>query len=363
MIDSLEFAHILKSQFSFFAGVPDSLLKPINNALEEILPKEQFFITSNEGQAIAFASAYYLATKQIACVYMQNSGLGNAINPILSLADPEVYAIPMVLFIGLRGGKDDEPQHAKQGKVTKDILDACKIENHILDKDIAIAKQQIYNAVKKSKNEAKIIAFLIEKNTFSTYHLKRKTNTYKIIREHAISLVHDVFADAKIVATTGFISRECYELREIKNQKHYNDFLVVGSMGYASSLAYILSKYSQKKVVCLDGDGAFIMHMGSILNFKGSNFLHIVLNNEIHDSVGGQSTNAKNASFVKLAKSCGYDYCFSISNISQLKRKLKEIKELKGLIFLEIKVKQYTRSDLGRPKNILRLKEDFCKEF
>lgn len=363
MIDSLGFATFLKSKFSFFAGVPDSLLKPINNALEEILPKEQFLIASNEGQAIAFASAYHLATKQIACVYMQNSGLGNAINPILSLADPEVYAIPMILFIGLRGGKDDEPQHAKQGRVTRDILNACEIENYILDKELSTAKQQICNAVQKCKSEKKIIAFLIEKDTFNAYNLARKKNTYNIVREEAISLIQDAYIDAKIITSTGYISRECYELRKIKNQNHCNDFLVVGSMGYASSLAYVLSKYSSNKIVCLDGDGAFIMHLGSILNFKYSNFLHVVLNNEIHDSVGGQFTSAKNASFIKLAKSCGYDYCFSVSNIKQLKKKLEEIKKINGLVFLEIKVKQQTRTNLGRPKNILQLKEDFCKEF
>lgn len=362
MLDALEFAHFLKDKIEFFAGVPDSLLKPLNQALEVEI-KDNFYTTATEGQAVAFACAYHLATSKVGLVYLQNSGLGSAINPLLSLADSKVYKIPLILFIGLRGGADDEPQHLKQGEVTEGILKACGIQTLILSKDINEAKKQIEYALKQCKDSGSIIAFLVEKNTFEKLSIPQSPNSFSLIREEVISLIQDTFVNAKFITTTGMISRECYELRDFKKQGHQNDFLVVGSMGYASSLAFILSKYSQKTIVCLDGDGSFMMHMGSILSFKGSHFVHIVLNNCAHDSVGGQATNISNANLVDLAYSCGYDKVFSVDDLEGLKKALKEIPKEKGLIFLEVKVKKQTRANLGRPKEILKLKENFCKEL
>ena len=258
---------------------------------------------------------------------------------------------------------DDEPQHLKQGEVTEGILKACGIQTLILSKDINEAKKQIEYALKQCKDSGSIIAFLVEKNTFEKLSIPQSPNSFSLIREEVISLIQDTFVNAKFITTTGMISRECYELRDFKKQGHQNDFLVVGSMGYASSLAFILSKYSQKTIVCLDGDGSFMMHMGSILSFKGSHFVHIVLNNCAHDSVGGQATNISNANLVDLAYSCGYDKVFSVDDLEGLKKALKEIPKEKGLIFLEVKVKKQTRANLGRPKEILKLKENFCKEL
>ena len=362
MLDALEFAHFLKDKIEFFAGVPDSLLKPLNQALEVEI-KDNFYTTATEGQAVAFACAYHLATSKVGLVYLQNSGLGSAINPLLSLADSKVYKIPLILFIGLRGGADDEPQHLKQGEVTEGILKACGIQTLILSKDINEAKKQIEYALKQCKDSGSIIAFLVEKNTFEKLSIPQSPNSFSLIREEVISLIQDTFVNAKFITTTGMIAREGYELRDVKKQGHQNDFLVVGSMGYASSLAFILSKYSQKTIVCLDGDGSFMMHMGSILSFKGSHFVHIVLNNCAHDSVGGQATNISNANLVDLAYSCGYDKVFSVDDLEGLKKALKEIPKEKGLIFLEVKVKKQTRANLGRPKEILKLKENFCKEL
>ncbi|ECR2944612.1 TPA: phosphonopyruvate decarboxylase [Campylobacter jejuni] len=363
MIDSEKFASFLQDRFSFIAGVPDSLLKYINQALEEKL-RENFHICANEGQAVAFGVAYNLATSKIPLIYMQNSGIGHALNPLLSLADKTVYQIPLILFIGLRGGVDDEPQHLKHGEISEKILKICSIKTLYLSQNITTAKRQINKAIEQSFNDKKIIAFLIKKNTFSKYSNNGiKNNNFAILREEAIALIQDIFQDSKFVTTTGMISRECYELRKNKNQTHENDFLVVGSMGHANSLAFILSRYSKKRIVCLDGDGALIMHMGGILNFKGASFLHIVFNNEMHDSVGGQRTHISNTNLKKMLKICGYDYSYSVATITQLKRILKNIKKQKGLIFLEIKVKRQTRDNLGRPKNLLHLKEIFCREF
>ncbi|WP_299546286.1 phosphonopyruvate decarboxylase [uncultured Helicobacter sp.] len=360
MLDTLEFARFLKDRIEFCAGVPDSLLKPLNQALEKEMQKD-FYTTATEGQAVAFACAYHLATSKIGLVYLQNSGLGSVINPLLSLADPKVYRIPLILFIGLRGGIDDEPQHLKQGEVTEQILIACGIKTLILSKEINQAKEQIDMALQYCKESGGTVVFLIEKNTFDKVSLPQSTNSFSLVREEAISLIQDVFKGAKFITTTGMISRECYELREFKNQDHSSDFLVVGSMGYASSLAFILSKYLAKKIVCLDGDGAFIMHMGSLASFKGANFYHIVLNNCAHDSVGGQATNVGNIKLVELAYACGYDYALSVESLEELQKTLKEILQMQGLVFLEVKVKKQTRANLGRPKEILKLKEEFCK--
>ncbi|ALV25251.1 phosphonopyruvate decarboxylase, putative [Campylobacter iguaniorum] len=363
MINPLEFAKFLDENIGIFAGVPDSLLKPLNSSLDQIINKDRFFTTANEGQAVAFACGYHLATSKIGLVYMQNSGLGNAINPLLSLADEKVYKIPLLLLIGLRGGDDDEPQHKKQGLVTDKILTACDIPFVTLSKNIEEAKVQFLNALSVCRDKFSPFAILIEKNTFEKSQTIDKKNQYELNREEAISLVQDTFLNAKFISTTGMISRENYELRELKNQGHENDFLVVGSMGFASSIAFMIDKFSDNKdkVVCLDGDGSFIMHMGSILNFKGSKFIHVVLNNFAHDSVGGQETNAKNCNFASIAKSCGYDECYSVSLKSELTTVLDRIKNSQKLIFLEIKVSKGARKNLGRPKDILKLKEKFCK--
>ena len=384
MINPHDFALFLSSHIGLFAGVPDSLLKPLNSALSEIA-NDNFYTTANEGQAVAFACAYHLATKKLGLVYMQNSGLGNAINPLLSLADELVYKIPLVMIIGLRGGENDEPQHKKQGLVTKEILNACDIDYFILSNDFNEAKKQCLSAFEKCLKDLSIIAILVEKNTFTPFEktslqksfgenktllapenkqmLTQNLENSSLKRERAIELILARFKGAKFVCSTGHIGRECYDLREKNKQKHSDDFLVVGSMGFASSIAFMLSKFTQKRLVCLDGDGAFLMHLGAISNFKGANFTHIVLNNFAHDSVGGQETNAKNVDFTTLAKACGYDIVTRASDEFTLQKTLDELKNKQALIFIEIIVKKGARKDLGRPSNLLALKDEFCKDF
>ncbi|MDD6056314.1 MAG: phosphonopyruvate decarboxylase [Helicobacteraceae bacterium] len=364
-MNPLDFAKFLKEHIGIFAGVPDSLLKPLNSALSATLDTRDFYTCANEGQAVAFASAYNLATKKLGAVYMQNSGLGNAINPLLSLSDELVYKIPLVLFIGLRGGDNDEPQHKKQGLVTRGILDACGISNFILSNELDKAKEQCLVAFKECLEKSKIIAILIEKGTFETFKDNEaiEQDDSKLTREESISIVQDAFKNAKFVSTTGMISREHYELRELKGVGHENDFLVVGSMGFASSIAYILSCYTKEKIVCLDGDGAFLMHMGALSNFRDSSFIHIVFNNFAHDSVGGQSTNALNVNFVKIAESCGYKKAYRVRDSIELQQLLESIKNKNELIFIEVLVKKGARKDLGRPCEILKLKEAFCAKL
>lgn len=359
MINVKDFYNTLKeNNLDFFCGVPDSLLKDFCAYITDNVEPTKNIITANEGNAIAFAAGHYLATGNPGVVYMQNSGLGNCINPLLSLTDEEVYKIPLLMLIGWRGEPNvkDEPQHIKQGKVTDKILNACSIEYEILPLELNQALNTLLKACKYIKENKKPFAIIIKKGTFEKYQLKNaKTNNFELTREDAIKQTAKIIdSNSVIISTTGQISRELYEYRESLQQPHNKDFLTVGSMGHASSIAAgIAIENPQKNVYCFDGDGAFIMHMGALpviaeLNLK--NFKHIVFNNEAHDSVGAQPTSADKIDFVKLAKSCGYKESFSVDKEKDLEKALSDLAKAQGPALLEIKVKCGARKDLGRPK-------------
>jgi len=357
MIDCGKFYQILKENgVDFFTGVPDSLLKSLCAYIADNTAPEKNIIAANEGGAIALAAGYHLATKKTGLVYMQNSGLGNAVNPLTSLSDKEVYGIPILLVIGWRGepGVKDEPQHAKQGKITPDILKIIGIPYKILDSD-SDAEKIIKEATQYIQAKSSPYALLVRKDAFNHYELNKKHHDiYKLSREEAIrTVMGHINKKDVVVATTGHISRELFEYREKQKQGHGSDFLTVGSMGHASSIALgiALSK-PDRRVFCLDGDGAVIMHMGS-LAISGSitpdNFIHIVLNNGAHDSVGGQPTTAFSISIPQIAKSCGYKKVFLAATKDDIKKKLLVLKSAKGPSLLEIRVKRGARRDLGRP--------------
>lgn len=346
-----------KNGTDFFCGVPDSLLKDFCAYVTENFEKSKNIITANEGNAVALAVGHYLATSKPALVYMQNSGTGNTINPLLSLADDEVYNIPLLIFVGWRGEpyKKDEPQHIKQGKVTDEIFDACKIKHSVLPDDEKSAELAISQAFKYMNEALKPYVFVIKKGTFEKFEKEKPENKFEISRETAISTVMDfVEKNAVIVSTTGQISREVYEIREKAGQAHDLDFLTVGSMGHASSIALgIALEKPNKTVFCFDGDGAFLMHMGAIpviANQAPKNFKHILFNNEAHDSVGAQQTSANMVNFKELALSCGYKNSFSVQKLEDLKNILPEFLSAKSPSLLEIKVNCGARADLGRPK-------------
>ena len=346
-----------KNGTDFFCGVPDSLLKDFCAYVTEKFEKSKNIITANEGNAVALAVGHYLATSKPALVYMQNSGTGNTINPLLSLADDEVYNIPLLIFVGWRGepNKKDEPQHIKQGKVTDEIFDACKIKHSVLPDDEKSAELAISKAFEYMNETLKPYVFVIKKGTFEKFEKEKPENKFEISRETAISTVMDfVDENAVIVSTTGQISREVYEIRENAGQAHNSDFLTVGSMGHASSIALgIALEKPNKTVFCFDGDGAFLMHMGAIpviADQAPENFKHILFNNEAHDSVGAQKTSANMVNFKELALSCGYKNSFSVQKLEDLKNILPEFLSAKSPSLLEIKVNCGARADLGRPK-------------
>ena len=339
-----------------FAGVPDSLLKNICAYITDHFDAAHNIIAANEGAAVGLAAGHYLATGQPACVYMQNSGEGNIINPLASLTDQEVYNIPVLLLIGWRGrpGVHDEPQHVKQGKVTTGLLNVMSVNYEVLSKEEDKAAKQIDKAAKALANK-EVFALVIEKDTFEDYKLQNvEVNDLTMSREEAIQTVAAALGEKDcIVSTTGMISRELFEYRAAMNQGHERDFLTVGSMGHASQIALgIALAQPERRVWCFDGDGATIMHMGSmaiVANKKPRNYVHVVFNNGAHDSVGGQPTVGLKIDLPAVAKAVGYKATYSVNSKAELESVLVTVNNFESPTLLEIKVKKGNRKDLGRP--------------
>ncbi len=339
-----------------FAGVPDSLLKNICAYITDHFDAAHNIIAANEGAAVGLAAGHYLATGQPACVYMQNSGEGNIINPLASLTDQEVYNIPVLLLIGWRGrpGVHDEPQHVKQGKVTTGLLNVMGVNYEVLSKEEDKAAKQIEKAAKALANK-EVFALVIEKDTFEDYKLQNvEVNDLTMSREEAIQAVAAALGEKDcIVSTTGMISRELFEYRAAMNQGHERDFLTVGSMGHASQIALgIALAQPERRVWCFDGDGAAIMHMGSmaiVANKAPKNYVHVVFNNGAHDSVGGQPTVGLKIDLPAVAKAVGYKAEYSVDNKEALNAILKNVSIFEGPTLIEVKVKKGNRKDLGRP--------------
>ena len=339
-----------------FAGVPDSLLKNMCAYITDHCDEAHNIIAANEGAAVGLAAGHYLATGQPACVYMQNSGEGNIINPLASLTDQEVYNIPVLLLIGWRGrpGVHDEPQHVKQGKVTTGLLNVMGINYEVLAKEEEKAEKQIAKAITALQNK-EVFALVIEKDTFEYYKLQNvEVNDLTMSREEAIQIVAASLGEKDcIVSTTGMISRELFEYRAAMNQGHERDFLTVGSMGHASQIALgIALAQPNRRVWCFDGDGATIMHMGSmaiVANKAPKNYVHVVFNNGAHDSVGGQPTVGLKIDLPAIAKAVGYPNSYSVDNKEDFLGVVSEVKNQEGPVLIEVKVKKGNRKDLGRP--------------
>ena len=347
---------LLSEGIDFFAGVPDSLLKNLCAYITDHFDAAHNIIAANEGAAMGLATGHYLATGNPACVYMQNSGEGNIINPLASLTDPEVYHIPVLLLIGWRGrpGFHDEPQHVKQGKITTGLLDVMGIQYEVLDKEEDKAEKQIAKALKALQNK-EVFALVIEKDTFEGYKLQNiEVNDLTMSREEAIQTVAAALGEKDcIVSTTGMISRELFEYRAAMSQGHERDFLTVGSMGHASQIALgIALAQPERRVWCFDGDGATIMHMGGmaiVASKAPKNYVHVVFNNGAHDSVGGQPTVGLKIDLPAVARAVGYANTFSVDSKADLTNALKAVQMDNGPLLLEVKVKKGNRKDLGRP--------------
>ena len=356
---------------TFYAGVPDSLLKNLCAYITDHAEPGQHVIAANEGGAVALAAGYHLATGKVGVVYMQNSGEGNTINPLASLTDKEVYRIPMLLLIGWRGkpGVHDEPQHVKQGKITTGLLNVMGVNYDVLAQEEEKAAAQIAKAIEAVTMQREVYALVIEKDNFEPYVLQTTSNNaFAMTREEAIQTVAAAMGERDCaVSTTGMLSRELYEYRTAQGQGHERDFLTVGSMGHASQIALgIAMQQPDRRVWCFDGDGASIMHMGNMAILAVQhprNMVHVVFNNGAHDSVGGQPTVGLQINLTAIAQAMGYAAVRRVVTAEELQAACQELADrTDGPVFLEVCVRKGNRKDLGRPKTTpIRNKKRFME--
>ncbi len=342
----------------FYTGVPDSQLRALCDYLVNVYgtDKKHHIIAANEGNAAALASGYYLATGRVPVVYMQNSGEGNIINPVASLLNDKVYGIPCIFIIGWRGEPNvhDEPQHIYQGMVTLKLLEDMDIASCVLDKDMtADAFKEVFEGFKMPLAEGRQVALVVKKGALSYGEKVVYANDYEMRREDIIKHIIDYTGKDVIVSTTGKASRELFEARASNGQGHQYDFLTVGSMGHASSIALgVALNKPQSKVWCIDGDGAVLMHMGAMAvigSNRPDNLVHIVINNNSHETVGGMPTVAGKIDMAAIAKACGYVNVASVDSFEALDRELERAKKAETLTFIEVKSAIGARADLGRP--------------
>lgn len=353
------FAALAERGVDFFAGVPDSLLKDFCAYVTDHVDDSRHVITANEGNAVALAAGHYLGTGKVGLVYLQNSGLGNTVNPLLSLNDPEVYGLPVLMMIGWRGepGVKDEPQHIKQGRITTALLDAMEIPWQVLDSSTQDLNAVLDTSLKQMSNQCGPAVLLVRKGAFAPYKLKKNEQSeYPLLREQAIQrLIEQLGSNDRVVATTGMPARELYELRVSRGEGVGNDFLTVGSMGHAASIALGLARSQpERRVICLDGDGSVLMHMGSLAivgQSQQDNLIHVVLNNGAHDSVGGQLTCAFAIDLAGVARACGFREVLVASEPEEIDQAFASLLAQKGPSFLEIRVNKGARADLGRPRS------------
>lgn len=353
----------------FFAGVPDSLLKPLSSYLMDNYgtDAQHHVIAANEGNAVAVAAGYYLATGRVPVVYMQNSGEGNIVNPAASLLHRKVYGIPEIFVIGWRGGpgQKDEPQHVFQGEITLQLLDVLEIPYMVLGKETELTELRRCMAdFRHVLQQGGSVALVVKKGALEYEGKLKYANSYTLLREEIIRQIIAVSGNAPIVSTTGKASRELFELREQQGgavreeMLHGRDFLTVGSMGHSSSIALgIAMQKPEQDIWCVDGDGALLMHMGAMAvigKAHPDNLIHVVINNEAHESVGGMPTAGNKADFAAIARGCGYDEAVSVRDMRSLQEVLQRYAVAKGLRFVEVRSAIGARSDLGRPTSTAR---------
>ena len=352
-----------KNKSNFYTGVPDSVLKELSSSLQSA-NKQNHIIATNEGAAVSIGIGHYLSTKKIPVIYMQNSGLSNALNPLISIAHEKVYSVPLILIIGWRGSPrvKDEPQHNVKGKITKEILKLLNIKYTILRSSSDFNKFD--KQIKLAKKNKSIVACLIEQGTLEkNKNTKKKKDFYNLDKELFLkNLLENLNRNTRIISSTGYNSRELMYLKEKYRFKNTKDFYMVGGMGHTSSVALGYSLSTKNKTICIDGDGSLLMHLGSIKtvgNFANKNFKYILLNNNAHDSVGGQSTYANDVDFEKLSKSVGFKNFYSIDNKKNLKKIIKKFLTEKKLSFLEVKISNSKIKKLPRPTDLIKIKNQF----
>lgn len=352
-------------------GVPDSTLKQFCDGLQNYKGNINHYVPVNEGAAVGLAVGSYLADGKPACVYMQNSGIGNAVNPIASLANRDVYGIPMLFLVGWRGepGVKDEPQHVFQGKITCKLFEVLSIPYEVIDKDTTWEQMEsILTEAFETLSGGEQFAIIVRKGTFEKDVPYTWENGNTLNREEALAtILKEGGHEAILVSTTGKISRELYEQSDALYGTHKNLFMTVGGMGHASMIALgIAKKRPEEKIICIDGDGAALMHMGALAFISSQspeNFVHIIINNQSHESVGAMPTGCQKVNFSELAKNVGYSWTIRVSTLEELTKVLHNIDEQKGPILVEVLVSLDSRADLGRPKESARENKEAFMEY
>lgn len=361
MIAPLEFiASLEKLDIRFVTGVPDSLLKDVCACITAHFPPARHIIATNEGSAVGLAIGHYLATGRPALVYLQNSGLGNVVNPVASLADPQVCGAPIVFMIGWRGEilpdhnqVPDEPQHVKQGQITIPLLEILDVPQRIVDSETTTIEPVLRELVDLALSRSGPAALVVRRRAFAPFQTTFPGHEEgRLTREAALRAVIDALPDdAPVVSTTGMASRELFELRTSSGGGHHRDFLTIGGMGHASQIAAgIALARPDRRVVCIDGDGAVLMHMGALaISADCPNLLHIVINNGAHDSVGGQPTKGIVLDFSKIALACGYARASRATSAEEIAANVHSMFGSGLSSLLEIRCRKGSRADLGRP--------------
>jgi phosphonopyruvate decarboxylase len=371
MLNPVDYLNVLSDAgVSFFTGVPDSLLKEFCACVTMTLKPEDHLIAANEGASVGLAIGHYLGTGSLPLVYLQNSGLGNTVNPLLSLASPEVYGTPMLLMLGWRGepGKKDEPQHAHQGRVMIKLLEDMDLPVVVLSNDIAEAEVQTLAAVQKAREINGPVALVVKKDTFGKFAAPKAEADLPMSREDAIIAAAEVLEDnAAVICTTGMPSRELFEFRARNKAGHHRDFLTVGGMGHASQIALGLAMAQPARpIYCFDGDGAVLMHMGSMAitgQSKAKNLIHLVFNNGVHDSVGGQPTVGFSIDMPQIANACGYAKALRVTTKGDLQNAIAVSRSNDGVTFIEVQVRPGNRADIGRPTSTPAENKDAMIQF
>jgi len=335
-----------------YAGVPDSLLQDLCAYLQDHAAPGRHVITANEGNAVALAMGYHLATGRHAAVYLQNSGLGNLVNPLLSLADPDVYSVPMLLVVGWRGepGVKDEPQHVAQGRLTLELLQTLGVPHQVLAPETW--REQVADALATLAAEGRPVALVVRRGFFARYPGRPAAPRVQLSREQALAeILGAIGRDSFVVSTTGKTSREVFEIRQQRGEDHSRDFLTVGGMGHAASIAMGMSLGSTAPVYCIDGDGALLMHLGSLpvaARQAPDNFRYLVINNGAHESVGGQPTVADELDLAAVLRACGFDHTETVATAAELPAAVARLAATPRSA-LVVLVDQGSRADLGRP--------------
>ena len=367
MIDTSKFTKLLfKKGIKFYAGVPDSCMNEFCNEINNN-KKIENITSANEGSAVSLGVGYHLITKKIPCIYLQNSGMGNATDPLTNLANPEVYNIPMLLMIGWRGapGIKDEAQHYIQGRTINKILKLYKIKYLILkdNKDL----KKVSNLINYAKKNSCHVALLVKPKTFKNVKkkvIKNKADQHSNIsrKDVVLSLLNNVSKRTKIISSVGFNSREIFQMRKEKKIKNGKDFLMVGAMGHTAMVSLAISKFTKESTICVDGDGSFIMHLGALSllsNHKRNNFKYLLIDNEAHESIGGQPIKFQNFNIKKISEAMGFKQSYYTKSLNKLEVLMKKFIKSSGPSFFHIKINSGTLKNLVRPKNFLEIKKKF----